>query len=86
MLQTACAAGDVAASIADVRTVEEHLQSSDLQQFHQYIQQAGIVLLDANLSVQAIQVSSYVCLLFLYGVNDFSTGVYMSGFACLACR
>ena len=62
MLQTACAAGDVAASIADVRTVEEHLQPSDLQQFHQHIQQAGTVLLDANLSVQAMQVSHSVLL------------------------
>ncbi|KAL3133069.1 hypothetical protein ABBQ38_006972 [Trebouxia sp. C0009 RCD-2024] len=48
-------AGEVAASVADVRTVEEHLRSTDLQQFHVHIQQAGILVLDANLSPEAIQ-------------------------------
>lgn len=57
LLQTAFAAGEVAASVADVRTVEEHLRPTDLQQFHMHIQQAGILVLDANLSPKTIQVS-----------------------------
>ena len=60
MLQTACAAGEVAASVADVRTVEEHLRPADLQLFQKHIQQAGILLLDANLSPDTIQVSRAV--------------------------
>lgn len=47
---------DVAASVADVTAVEQHLKPADLQPFHDCLQRAPIVLLDANLSPEALQV------------------------------
>lgn len=51
------AAGDVAASVADVRTVEDHLKPTDLQPFHSHVQQASILMLDANLSPETLEVT-----------------------------
>ena len=55
------AGGDVAASIADVKTVEEHLKPADLQPFHSHLQQASIVMLDANLSPKTLEVTTSLC-------------------------
>ncbi len=55
------AGGDVAASIADVKTVEEHLKPADLQPFHSHLQQASIVMLDANLSPETLEVTTSLC-------------------------
>ena len=51
-----CAAGDVAASIADVRAVEDHLQPADLHTFLAQLQQASILMLDANLCPETLEV------------------------------
>ena len=48
--------GGVAASVADVRTVEDHLKPSDLQAFHAWIQSASLVMLDANLCPETLEV------------------------------
>lgn len=50
----------MAASVADVSAVEQHLQAADLKPFHQQIQQAPVLLLDANLAPETLQVSA-VC-------------------------
>ena len=55
------AGGDVAASIADVKTVEEHLKPADLQPFQCHLQQASIVMLDANLSPETLEVTTSLC-------------------------
>ena len=55
------AGGDVAASIADVETVEEHLKPADLQPFKSHLQQASIVMLDANLSPETLEVTTSLC-------------------------
>ncbi|DBB09048.1 TPA: hypothetical protein ACH3X3_007672 [Trebouxia sp. C0006] len=52
--------GDVAASIADVKTVEEHLKPADLQPFHSHLQQASIVMLDANLSPETLEAACHM--------------------------
>lgn len=53
-------AGDVAASVADVRTVEDHLKPTDLQPFHSHVQQASILMLDANLSPETLEAACHV--------------------------
>lgn len=55
------AGGDVAASIADVKTVEDHLKPADLQPFHSHLQQASVVMLDANLSPRTLEVTTALC-------------------------
>lgn len=52
--------GGVAASVADVRTVEDHLKPSDLQPFHSQIQDASIVMLDANLCTETLEAACQV--------------------------
>ena len=42
--------------MADVRTVEDHLRPSDLKPFHSQIQGASIVMLDANLCTETLEV------------------------------
>lgn len=44
-------------SVADVSADEQHLQPADLQPFHRRIQQASILLLDANLAPETLEVS-----------------------------
>ena len=55
------AGGDVAASVADVKTVEDHLKPADLQPFRFHLQQASIVMLDANLSPETLEVTTPLC-------------------------
>jgi hypothetical protein len=55
------AGGDVAASVADVKTVEDHLKPADLQPFHSHLQQASIMMLDANLSLETLEVTTPLC-------------------------
>ena len=42
--------------MADVRTVEDHLKPSDVKAFHSQIQDASIVMLDANLCTETLEV------------------------------
>ncbi|KAL0023079.1 hypothetical protein WJX79_010274 [Trebouxia sp. C0005] len=52
--------GDVAASVADVKTVEDHLKPADLQPFRFHLQQASIVMLDANLSPETLEAACHM--------------------------
>lgn len=51
----------MAASVADVKTVEDHLKPADLQPFHSHLQQASIMMLDANLSPETLEVITPLC-------------------------
>ena len=45
--------------MADVRTVEDHLKPSDLKAFRGHLQGASIIMLDANLCTEVLQVSKH---------------------------
>ena len=50
------AGGDVAASVADVTLLEQQLTPAALQAHKRAVQTASLVMLDANLSTEALQV------------------------------